>query len=148
VDASTLWWVITGTLVALELATGTFYLLMLALGAAAGALAAHAGLGETAQMATAAIVGFGAAAGWHFKRHQSGATSRQPLGTQADPDLALDLGQTVSVTAWKDDGSTQVSYRGAPWKARLQTPTPGVTPEPGHYRIAAMHGNLLLLEKA
>jgi membrane protein implicated in regulation of membrane protease activity len=148
VDASTLWWVITGTLVALELATGTFYLLMLALGAAAGALAVHAGLGETAQMATAAIVGFGAAAGWHVKRRQSGAASQLPLGTQADPDLALDLGQTVSVTTWKDDGSAQVSYRGAPWTARLQTPTPGLTPEPGYYRIAAMHGNLLLLEKA
>jgi len=41
-NGSTLWWVIAGTLVALELATGTFYLLMLALGAAAGALAAVA----------------------------------------------------------------------------------------------------------
>ena len=41
---STLWWIVTGVLVALELATGTFYLLMLSLGAVASALAAHAGL--------------------------------------------------------------------------------------------------------
>ena len=41
--ASTVWWVVAGVLVAVELATGTFYLLMLALGAAAAALAAHAG---------------------------------------------------------------------------------------------------------
>ncbi len=41
-DDSTLWWLLTGALVALELITGTFYLLMLAIGAAAAALAAHA----------------------------------------------------------------------------------------------------------
>lgn len=29
---ATIWWVLTGVLVALELATGTFYLLMLGLG--------------------------------------------------------------------------------------------------------------------
>ena len=32
---TTMWWVLAGTLVALELATGTFYLLMLGLGAVA-----------------------------------------------------------------------------------------------------------------
>ena len=46
--ASTVWWLITGGLVAAELATGTFYLLMLALGAAAAAVAAHLGLASTA----------------------------------------------------------------------------------------------------
>ena len=37
------WWLLAGVLVAVELLTGTFYLLALALGAAAAALAAHAG---------------------------------------------------------------------------------------------------------
>jgi len=41
------WWIATGVLIAVELATGTFYLLMLAVGAAAGAMAAHLGLGLT-----------------------------------------------------------------------------------------------------
>ncbi|HSM22228.1 MAG TPA: NfeD family protein, partial [Rubrivivax sp.] len=50
-----LWWLATGGLVAAELATGTFYLLMLALGCVAGALAAHAGLGATGQVAAAAV---------------------------------------------------------------------------------------------
>jgi membrane protein implicated in regulation of membrane protease activity len=36
---ATVWWVVTGVLVAVELATGSFYLLMLALGAAAAAIA-------------------------------------------------------------------------------------------------------------
>ena len=39
---STWWWIVAGVLVAAELATGTFYLLMVAIGCAAGALAAHA----------------------------------------------------------------------------------------------------------
>ena len=67
-SASTGWWLTAGVLVVAELATGTFYLLMLALGAAAGALAAHAGLGFTAQMAVAALLGGGAVVVWHQRR--------------------------------------------------------------------------------
>ena len=40
---STVWWLVTGVLVAAELMTGTFYLLMLAIGALAAALAACGG---------------------------------------------------------------------------------------------------------
>ena len=54
---STLWWLLAGFTVALELFTGTFYLLMLAVGLAAGALAAHAGLGLAGQLSVAAFVG-------------------------------------------------------------------------------------------
>ncbi len=39
-NAWTFWWVAGGVLVAAELATGTFYLLMLALGCGAAAVAA------------------------------------------------------------------------------------------------------------
>jgi membrane protein implicated in regulation of membrane protease activity len=39
-QASTLWWVLAGALVIAELLTGTFYLLMLALGSVAAAVAA------------------------------------------------------------------------------------------------------------
>jgi membrane protein implicated in regulation of membrane protease activity len=147
VEASTLWWVAAGVLVGLELASGTFYLLMLALGAAAGAGAAHIGLAHSAQMSVAAVVGALAAGLWHIKQRKAQG-SPQALGSQADPDLALDLGQTVTVFAWAPDGSTQVSYRGAPWAARLKAPASGQTPEPGTYRICGMQGNNLLLEKA
>ncbi|MBA3625982.1 MAG: NfeD family protein, partial [Methylibium sp.] len=37
-SAATLWWIAAGVLIAAELATGTFYLLLLALGATAAAL--------------------------------------------------------------------------------------------------------------
>ena len=39
-----MWWVLAAILVALELSTGTFYLLFLAAGAVAGAVAAMFGL--------------------------------------------------------------------------------------------------------
>ena len=53
-SAATLWWVAAGIAVAAELATGTFYLLMIALGLGAGAVAAHAGLSATWQVTAAA----------------------------------------------------------------------------------------------
>ena len=44
---STIWWVLAGGFVAVELLSGTFYLLMLALGMAAAALAAQAPKSQT-----------------------------------------------------------------------------------------------------
>lgn len=150
-DNSTQWWLMAGVLIAVELTTGTFYLLMLALGAAAGALAAHAGLAVTHQLILAGLVGGLSAGGWYALKRQR--LERQlragPLGAQGAPDLSLDLGQTVTVTTWLPDGSTQVSYRGATWSARLKNaPPPGdPLPEPGLYRIGAMQGSQLLLDK-
>ena len=63
---STVWWLLTGAMVAIELATGTFYLLMLGIGMAAAAIAAHIGFGITTQLMAAAIVGGGAVACWHW----------------------------------------------------------------------------------
>ena len=57
---SSIWWLLTGVAVAAELMTGTFYLLMFALGLAAAAIAAHMGLGLASQLVIAAIVGGGA----------------------------------------------------------------------------------------
>ncbi|MDH4106316.1 MAG: NfeD family protein, partial [Gammaproteobacteria bacterium] len=57
---ATIWWVLAGVAVAVELATGTFYLLMLALGMAAGAIASHLGFGVPLQIVAAAAVGGGA----------------------------------------------------------------------------------------
>lgn len=152
-DESTLWWVIAGVLVAVELATGTFYLLMLALGGVAGALAAHAGLGSALQIVVAALVGGSCAGGWYVRQRQqrelAGRHARADAsGTQDSSSLSLDLGQTVHVTHWESDGTTHVHYRGAPWQARLQTPLPtSALPPPGTYRICATLGNQLLLEQ-
>ena len=47
-SAATVWWVLAGIAVAVELSTGTFYMLMLALGLAAGAIASHLGFEPSA----------------------------------------------------------------------------------------------------
>ena len=56
-EASTIWWILTGVLVAAELFTGTFYLLLLALAAGFGALTVHAGFGTVTQISVAAVTG-------------------------------------------------------------------------------------------
>src|SRR5262245_26137838 len=106
--APTVWWVVAGVLVAVELATGTFYLLMLALGAVAGALTAHAGGTLSTQLLAAAIVGGGAVAAWHLRR------ARQPAAppAEANRDINLDIGTRVQVSAWNADGTARVPYRG------------------------------------
>lgn len=123
-SASTLWWLLTGVLVAAELATGTFYLLMLAVGTAAGALAAHLGLAPSVQWVSAALLGAGCTAGWHLRRARSPRSAPSP----ANKDVNMDIGETVQVPSWNTDGSARVNYRGASWTvhyAGKATPAPG-----------------------
>ncbi len=137
---STIWWLLTGTAVAVELATGTFYLLMLAIGLAAGALAAHAGAPATVQIIVAALIGGGAVAGWHLKR------GRQPPGPapSANRDVNLDIGEIVHVDAWNDDGTASIKYRGANWTV---IPEGGAVQTTGAHRVREVVGNRLVVEK-
>ena len=133
---TTVWWLVTGALVAAELMTGTFYLLMLAIGAAAAALAAHAGAGFTAQLVMAALVGGLAAVLWR----QKNLRQKKAVPTEQH----LDVGETVQVDAWDTQGTTQVKHRGASWtavSASAQAPTPGL------HRIHSIQGSRLVLEK-
>jgi membrane protein implicated in regulation of membrane protease activity len=140
-NAATLWWVVAGVLVAVELASGTFYLLMLAVGAAAAAVAAYLGIGLAGQLLGAAIVGGGAVVAWHLKR----ACAPAPLPAGANRDVNLDIGELVQVDQWGADGSARVTHRGASWQARHAG---GGTPAPGAHVIRALEGNILLLERA
>lgn len=133
-----MWWVLAGALVAFELTSGSFYLLMLGVGAAAAALAAMAGLGTITQLVAAALVGGAGALGLAQWR------KRQPTTRQESKDQHLDLGAKVEVIAWDALGTAQVRHRGASWTAIL---APGQTATPGVYRIQAMAGNRLVLEK-
>lgn len=137
---ATVWWVAAGVLIAAELATGTFYLLMLAVGAVAGAIAAHLGLLLTGQMLMAAAVGGAAVIAWH--RHRSKAPKAMPAAS--NPDVNLDIGQSVQVDAWSNDGRAQVQYRGAAWQARFIGSLPA---QSGRYVIRAVEGSCLLLDR-
>ena len=135
-DNPTLWLTVAGVLVMAELLTGTFYLLMLSLGATAAALTAYADGTLTWQIVTAAIVGGGAAVLWHLKK---------PFNNDAqDSNVHLDIGETVTVDTWDAQGHAQVKHRGAQWAAVCAA---NATPEPGLHRICEMQGNRLVLEK-
>jgi len=125
--------------VAAELATGTFYLLMIALGLGAGALAAHFGSTQPIQFLVAAVVGGGATTFWHWRRVSRAGPA---VPTAQDRDVNLDIGERVHVAAWRKDDTAQVSYRGSTWAARLQ---PGAPAVPGEYVVAAVEGNWLVL---
>jgi membrane protein implicated in regulation of membrane protease activity len=134
----TFWWVLAGLAVIAELTTGTFYLLMLAFGMVAAAVAAHLGLSPSLQIVTAALVGGGATALWHWRRIQ------HPRSAPAaeNRDVNLDIGERVTVAAWGADRTARVSYRGSMWTARLE---PNAPAKSGEHVVKAVEGNWLVL---
>lgn len=133
----TFWLVAAGATAILELFTGTFYLLMIAIGLATGALAALAGAGTPAQTLVAALVGLVATA--VLRRSKFGRPTRSD--TARDPNVNLDIGQTVNVAHWKD-GTARVMYRGAQWDVEL---APGAHATPGQYTIREVRGSRLIV---
>ena len=137
----TFWWLLAGAAVAVELLTGTFYLLMIAIGFTAAAIAAHLGGGPVLQTLVAAVVGGGAVVAWHLKRGRG----HTELPAQANANVNMDIGETVQVNAWNPDGTAHVQYRGANWTVIHRT---GVAPIAGSHRVAEVVGNRLLVDKA
>ncbi len=137
---STIWWLCAGAAVAVELLTGTFYLLMLAVGLAAAAVAAQLGAGTVPQLLVAAAVGGGSVGGWHMRQ------LRRPAAppASANRDVNLDIGETIHVDAWNADGTATVKYRGANWTVIHRS---GNTPSTGAHRVAEVIGSRLLVEK-
>lgn len=138
---STIWWLLAGSAVAIELLIGTFYLLMISVGFAAGAIAAHLGLGMTAQIAIAALVGGGAVVVWEKIRNKN----PPELPFQSNPNVNMDIGQTVHVTHWNTDGTASVRFRGAQWTA--VTAFPAEASLVGDFRIRQVVGSRLFIEK-
>src|SRR4051812_18614705 len=136
---STLWWLLAGAAVAVELLSGTFYLLMLAIGLAAAALAAHAGFSRPAQVAVAALVSVATVGGWHYLRPRW-AGGRGEAGDNMD----FDAGEQVNVDAWSAENTCTVRYRGTTWTA---VPAEGSPVGTGKHRVRHVDGSRLVLEK-
>ena len=137
---STIWWLLTGAFIAIELLTGTFYLLMLSLGLAGAAIAAHLGATVPLQLVVAAVLGGGLVVAWRsYMKHQPPAL---PAG--ANRDVNLDVGETLQVEAWNEDGTSTAKYRGAVWTVSLR---PGAVSVPGLHRIVEVVGSRLMVEK-
>lgn len=132
-----IWLLITGVLVVFELFTGTFYVLMIAIGTAFGAILATMGMAPSMQFLAAAVVGVAATGLFHRSR-----LGHPAKGDAArDPNVNLDIGQNVSVEAW-NDGKARVMYRGAMWDVDL---APGAMAGSGAFRIVEVRGSRLIV---
>jgi len=134
-----LWLALAGGLVIFELFTGTFYLLMIAIGFAAGGLAAWSGAGIAVQLVVGGVVGVIATGILHRSRF-----GRRPPGDAAnDPNVNIDIGQTLSIDRW-DGNAARVMYRGAMWDVELAE---GEDHRPGHFVIREVRGNRLVVAR-
>jgi len=113
VEPYIIWILAAIALVIIELLTGTFYLLVLGLAAAAGAALAWFGLSFSAQAIVAAIVGVLGVGLVHRYRVSHGQT--------AGSINAIDVGQRVTIESWvnETEGLARVHYRGTLWDAKV-----------------------------
>lgn len=131
-SAYIIWWIVAFALVAAELTTGTFYLLVYGLAAAAAGIAAWLGMGIVAQLVVAAVIGIaGTVALKKWKRAEATGADLQDL----------DIGQSVAVQDWQGNKG-QVKYRGALWDAEVA----GAEVDTGKpLYIRAMRGSVLIV---
>lgn len=136
------WFGLAGILVILEMFTGTFYLLMIGLGMAAGGIAALAGMSSASQLVVAAMVGVISTAG--LRRSKWGGAAKR--NAARDPNVNLDIGQKVMIDAWNgSEGETRtarVMYRGAQWDVELEI---GGVARAGIYVIREIRGSRLIV---
>lgn len=127
------WFLLALGLVMLELVTGTFYMLVLALALGIGGFAALFGLSEPTQYTLSAIAGvIGTLILQYLRRGKA----------QPAPAQDLDIGQPVQSVTWNADGSARAMYRGAEWNAE---PESADLPREGPLYIKALRGSTLIL---
>jgi membrane protein implicated in regulation of membrane protease activity len=131
------WLVAAGVLIALELFTGTFYLLMIAIGMAAAALAALMGFDQPTQVTVAAVIGVAATV--LLRRSRWGRRTRGDA--TRDPNVNIDIGQDIVVDAW-EHGRSRVMYRGAMWDVEL---CPTAQAGAGRFKIVEVQGSRLIV---
>lgn len=131
------WFWVAGLLVVLELFSGTFYLLMIAIGIAAGGISAWAGVGPPWPAIAAALVGVLATLALRRSRYGKSASA----DAAHDPNVNLDIGQSVNVAHWHN-GMARVMYRGAMWDVEL---APGACPVAGTFTIREIRGSRLIV---
>lgn len=146
-----IWLLIAAVLVVLEMFTGTFYLLMIAIGLCAGGIAAFLGSGLPAQFIMATVVGVIATVSLHRTR-----LAKQPRTVASrNPDVLMDIGQTVRVTHWsgtpEGTRTARVSYRGADWDVELEEGAAihsDAQMSSDEYRIREIRGSRLIVVPA
>lgn len=124
-----IWFLLAFALLMLEMATGTYYMLMFSAAFAIGGIAALLGLNLPVQMTLGAIV---SVIGVFALRRMRVTKTEQNL----------DIGQRVHVVTWQEDGTVRVRYRGAEWDAVLESTE---MPHEGTFFIKEIYGSVLVL---
>ncbi len=127
------WFLLALILLGMEMASGTFYLLVVAIAMATGGVAALLGANREWQLVLCALM---VIAGTMVLRLWKKSQRSTPA------DLNLDIGQPVQVLNWYDNGTARVLYRGAEWDAAPETAD---MPHEGIFYIKQMHGSGLIL---
>jgi membrane protein implicated in regulation of membrane protease activity len=89
----------------------------------------------------AAIVGVAATVG--LRRSRFGKMGKR-VDAERDPNVNLDIGQTIHVPAWQD-GVARVMYRGALWDVELDRSSSVAAAVPGQYIIREVRGSRLIV---
>ncbi len=135
------WWLAALILGIVEMLTGTFYLLVLALGCAAAGGVAMAGGSFTLQLLAAALCSMaGWAFIWRFRRSRA-------KHENAAADLVLDVGARIQIEHWDEPHRTIARYRGAAWQVELADSS-GPSGRPGPHVIRGVVGNRLVVTPA
>jgi len=137
-SAQTVWFSLAVLLVIGELMTGTFYLLMVAIGLIAGGLAALVGLDFPVQAVLAAGIAVIGIVG--LRRTRFGRATREDAARNRN--INLDIGEVLRVDAWSPQRRARVQYRGAQWDVEL---APHEQAEAGEFRIVEVRGNVLVV---
>lgn len=136
-----IWFALAAILLIFDMATGTFYLLVMAVAAVAAGAAALAGMGLALQFLLAAIVGVTGT--FVLRKRRSG--NLRTVDSSADPNINLDIGQTLAVEEWNTatrPPTARVMYRDTPWDVELSTDAAAV---PGYFIIREVHGSRLVV---
>lgn len=129
-----LWLIVAAALTGLEMLTGTFYLLLMAIAALAGCVAALNDFTITQQLLVFGTFGvIEAVAFTVYRRHHP---AKQPQNF-------LDMGNPVVFKNIAPDGNWVVRYRGADWQAR---PAKEHTRKDAPLVIVKTMGNILIVD--
>jgi membrane protein implicated in regulation of membrane protease activity len=127
------WFSLALILLGLEMVTGTFYLLVISIGMAAGGTVAFRGGSLSWQLMLCALT---VIAGVFILRYwKNGQATKQVSAS-------LDIGLPVKVLHWHENGLARVFYRGAEWDAELESAD---MPRVNTLYIAAIRGSSLVL---
>lgn len=121
----------------MEMVSGTFYLLLIALGLVASGVAAFLGWSLALQIGSGCVIALVSLVALYRHRKRKGYTP-----SQSNANVNPDIGKRVNVQAWNENGTTNVFYRGTNWAARIEEHAKLMS---GEHTIIAVQGLTLIL---